>query len=86
MTSHYELNSNAGDMMVAVMQQASPGSVLIEQFPPLVVIRLLDRNSNWWLPNTFSCRQVGKHVLLKQMKMMKSMKMMKTMKMISTNI
>ena len=44
-----------------------PGCVLIEQFPPLLVICLLDRNPHWRVPDTFSRGEVGEHVLLKSL-------------------
>ncbi len=43
----------------------SPRGILIEELPPLVIVRLLDGHAHRRIPDALSRRQVGKHMLLK---------------------
>ena len=45
----------------------SPGGVLVEELPPLALVRLLDRDPHRRLPHALPGGQVGEHVLLQQM-------------------
>ena len=42
----------------------SPGGVLVEELPPLALVRLLDRDPHRRLPHALPGGQVGEHVLL----------------------
>ena len=37
---------------------------LVKEFPPLILIGLLDGDSGWWVPDALSRRQIGVHVFL----------------------